>query len=107
MAPPAWHIAFGHEAMVAVEKKGNKGEQLIDLLIQFSNKKRFLSEDNLLSVDVPLEWINNKQMLMNCLELIDYEICRSSAEARNNVRRLMTNEGGYDFDAVRTAAHVF
>jgi len=24
MAPPARHIAFGHEAMVAVEKKGNK-----------------------------------------------------------------------------------
>jgi len=79
----------------------------MDLLIRFSNEKRFLSEDNMSSVDVPLEWIKNKQMLMNCLELIDYEICRSaSAEATNNVRRLMTNEGGYDSDAVRTAAQV-
>ena len=106
MAPPARNIAFGHEAMVTVEKKGNKGERLMDVLIRFSNETRFLSEDNLLAVDVPKEWMRNKRMLMNCLELIDYEICRSSsAEDRNHLRRLITNEGGHDSYTVRTAAH--
>lgn len=76
---PAPHLSYAdlqytHAAHDTSTKTGNQGERMYNVLIEMSTQSQFLDEDELASFNCPTNWKRNKQLLQNCLEMIDVSI---------------------------------
>ena len=67
-------LEYSHRARDTSTKKGNKDERLYHVLIAMSMDSQFNDENNLAQFNCPVDWVRNKQLLKNCLEMIGVSI---------------------------------
>ena len=84
-------IEYGFDARMVAEEKGNKGVNVSDLLVQLADLGK-IAPSNLSLLgkdDLPHEFQRNRQLAMNCLEMIEFALkgkSRSDVDILSNAR---------------------